>query len=529
MKPRHAYLLVSLFLLVELISSVYVFNFTTRDRKPVLTYGLDEKISSYAISDTGKYLAIGGEEGSLHYFSVGKGEPEWVYRGESRVLSVHLSTDGKHIVVLDENSTISYIRGLTGGEVFPKWTCTLEEGSIAGVYASGGLPVEVRVLTKQGGRMSLLSNRDGLVWEYDTGASSVEAVFSYDGRRIVAAGSDGVVYMFDASDPKPLWNVSTGLMGTTLTLSQNLQVVVGGKSQDGGGAIYAISREGVGIWEWRSEYPVRTVSTAHDGSKALSFLENGDAYVLEHVGGGVQDKIVALPDDVESIWSPPFGSYVLASTVEGTMYFFYTPRSAPLWKYHAGDGPSEGAVTTLGEKVFIVMEFNVALVSNTFQTGFIPGSRGLWGAVFFTGLFGAIGMGYFIVGRPDWLGYYKRRYKLILLGFLPGALLGFYLEGSLGATMVGGVGCAIGVLYGRRSEDLHSLVMGFFASMIVSLVAGYLTGLLIWFSGYEANIVTLTMVNASRGGSLGVITGILGVSLGLVSSRIASSEKKLVL
>ena len=139
-------------------------------------------------------------------------------------------------------------------------------------------------------------------------------------------------------------------------------------------------------------------------------------------------------------------------------------------------------------------------------------------------MFGAIGIYTFVFGRKDWLVNDVYRHIVIFYGFLLGALLGYFLEGG-SISVVGGVGCAAGVLYSRRSEGLLGLMVAFFASLISSFVAGYFFGLMQWFSGYEANIIALTVVNASRGGRLGVIVAIIGVLLGKVSSSMISGSK----
>jgi hypothetical protein len=528
MKANRKYLLVIIFILVESALAFFVFNYSTRTRKSIEIYESEDDITSLGISSSGNSLTIGGEHGAISFFEKGKTSPRWVYHGNSEIVSVVLSAKGDYIASMDDNHSINLFSGspyTVGDEVRPRWTYDLKQGAVAGVHSSGGMPPLVFIFVTFGGRIGLLSNRDGVVWEYQTGASRVVAEMSSDGRGIVAVDSQGDAFFFNINSAEPLWKASTELTEVSVSLSQDTKMAVGGKSTDGGGRVYVLSlKDGELVWEWHSNKPISSVSISSGGDQVIAHQEEGAAYILRHAGGDVEENVIDVPGGVRTLQSPPFGSYVVASNNDGQLYFLYTPRDTPLWSYDTGFESPMVAVTSTGENIFVATSREVAVINNTFQTGFIPGSRWLWGIVFFTGLFGAIGIGYVIIGRPGWLDTYTSQQNIILSGFLLGVLLGYYLEGGTFA-IVGGVGCAIGILYGRRSEDLLDLVLGFFASLIGSFVAGYFSGLLQWFSGYEANIITLTVVNASRGGRLGVIIAILGILLGKVSSRIISSDK----
>jgi outer membrane protein assembly factor BamB len=521
MKVNKKYLIVIIFLLVESASAYFVFNYSTRTRKPIEIYEIEDGITSLGISSSGNSLAIGGEHGEISFFEKGKTSPRWVYHGNSEILSVDLSAKGEYITSIDGNHNINLFSDSpykVGDEVRPRWTFDLKQGAVAGVHSSGGMPPLVFILVTSGGRIGLLSNRDGVVWEYQTGASNVIADMSSNGRRIVAVDSQGNAIYFNINSAEPLWKASTDLTEVSFSLSQDTTMAVGGKSTDGGGRVYVLSlNDGELIWEWHSEKPINSVSISSSGDQVIAHQEEGAAYVLRHAGGDVEENIIDVPGGVRFLQSPPFGSYVIALNPDGQLYFLYTRRDTPLWSYDTSFESPMVAITSTGENIFVATSHEVAVIHNAFQTGFIPGSRWLWGVVFFTGLFGAIGIGYVIIGMPGWLDIFSIKQKGILYGFLFGAILGYYLEGGFMA-IVGGVGCAMGVLYGWKSEDLLDLVMGFFASLIVSLVAGYFLGLIQWFSGYEANIITLTVVNTSRGGRLGIILAILGVSFGKVSS-----------
>ncbi len=526
MKIRPTRLIALLFLLAEFASAFYVFNYTTRTRRPVLSFGVDEELSCLGISNWGDSFAVGGEDGTVSYFSLRKASPRWEYHGESGVRLVTLSSEGDYVVALDGDSTVALFSGLPGGEVEPRWTYQLDGGEVAGVYATGGMPSLVYVLATEGGSILLLSDREGLEWEYKTGASGVVASLSFDGRHVAAADSEGFAYLFSVNDPEPVWRVPTGLRASTISLSMGKQMAVGGTLPDGGGAVYALSlTDGSVTWEWRSGEPVRSASMSSDGSKVFAQLDGGGVYVLMQKGGGVEGAPIAVPGGASSAWSPPFGSYVLALNPEGLVYFLYVPRSAPLWRYDSGGGGSLCAVTSTGDRVFVAAGREVAVISNAFNTGFIPGSRSLWGLVFLSGVSGTIAMIYALRGRPV-LSIGARGYLNLLIGFSAGAATGFLLIGSYRALLVGGVSCALGGLYGLRREGISGIISGFAASLIVSVAVGYLFGLAIWFGGAESDIITLTITNAVEGGRMGVIFGLIGATLGLTLRRIPSPGKE---
>jgi len=527
MKTRRAYFLLFLFLSIESIFAFYVFNYTTRTRSPILTYESEEEISCIGISSSGDSFAIGGTKGSVSYFSRGKLDPQWVYRGASRVLSVMLSVEGDYLVTVDSNFTFALFSEspfLLHDEVHPRWAYTLKNGTVASVYSTGGIPPLVYTLATAGGRIQLHSNRGGLLWEYETGTSQVVATLSSDGRWIAAADGEGNIYLFNINSPRPIWRVTTELTDIFLTLSQNKKyIAVGVTTREGSGQIYVLSLdEGELLWEWQAERPIHSVSISSDGSRVVACEEDGSAFVLEHKDSTIEEKAIHVEGGVKSIWSPPFGSYVLALNPEGILYFFYLPRSAPLWKYNTGSKAPMVAVTSTGEHVFIAASREVTVVSNTFQTGFIPGSRRLWSVVFFVGVIGVITITAAIKGVPSWPAVKSRSYLSILIGFFAGAVIGLFYHKNIRAFFIGGVGCAIGSLFGWKREGILNLLAGCLAGLVGSMITGYIMGLFYWFGGFESNIITLTLLNAIHGGRSGALFGIIGVIVGLVANEVNS-------
>ena len=527
MKTRRAYLLVFLFLSVESIFAFYVFNYTTRTRSPILTYESDEEISCIGISSSGDSFAIGGTNGSVSYFSRGKLDPLWEYNGAYKVLSVMLSIEGDYIVTVDGNYTFALFSEspfILHDETHPRWVYPLKNGTVAGVYSTGGIPPLVYILATAGGRIQLLSNRDGLLWEFETGTSQVVATLSSEGRWIAAADSEGSIYLFNINNASPIWRITTELTNICLSLSQNKkQIAIGGTTRERRGRVCTLSfNEGKLLWEWQTERPICSISISSDGSRVVAYEEEGDTYILKHKGSIVVKKIIRIEGGVKSIWSPPFGSYVLAINPEGILYFFYNKRSTPLWKYDTESNTPMVAVTSTGEYVFVAKHHEVDIVSNTFQTGFIPGSRGLWGLGFFIGIIGVIVANVAIKGEPSWSTARSRRYLSIFIGFFTGGIIGLLYYNNIIAFFFGGVGCAVGSFFGWKREGVLNLLAGCLAGLVCSMITGYLIGLLYWFSGFEGNIITLTLLNAITGGQQGVLFGIVGVLFGLFAREVSS-------
>jgi len=523
MKKTRAYLIISLFLLAESLSAFYVFNYTVRTRKPILTYESGEEITCFSISNSGNSFVIGSPNGSVSYFSKGKLAPSWVYHGASEVLSVALSPEGDYAVSLDANDTINLFSGspyVVQNETRPRWTYRIEDGAVSGVYSLGGIPPLIFILATVEGRIKLLSNR-GLVWEYKTGAPRVVAEMSSDGRWVASADSEGGVCLFSVNSAEPLWRAPTGLTDVSLSLSQNGHMAVAGAHGDGGGRIYVLLLESGEIaWEWLADEPIGSVSISSDGSSVVAYQGDGEAYVLSKDGDGIRKRSIEIPGGVDSVRSPPFGPYVLALSLEGCAYFFYIPRSTPLWKYDAGGKTPKVEATSTGDKVFIATGREVAVVSNEFRTGFIPGSRGLWGVVFFVGVLGVAAIAYALKGAPGWLEFDRRGWFSLLLGLVSGASAALIVHWDFRTAVIAGVSCAIGTLLGQKREGFTILVMGFFAALGSSVVLGYLSGLLYWFSGLESDIITLTFTNTIGGGRIGVLYGVVGGFAGLITPRL---------
>jgi hypothetical protein len=509
-----------LLLLVESGLAYIVFNYTARERTPTAIILSEEDVTCFDISNWGDALAVGTADGTVSYCQKGKTVPQWVYKGGSGVVSVLVSAEGDYVLAMDMNHTVSLFRSLGVGVNTPRWSQQLEGGRILGIHSSGGIPPIVYMLASVDGRILLFSDREGLLWEYSTGTGGVAAEISYNGKRMAAVDADGMVYLFDVDEPRPVWASSTGMTDGVISLSQASRVAVGGSDPSGGGRVLSLSLEdGEKLWEWGTASQVASVSMSSDGSKVVVYEREGMVSVLMEALGDVAVRELSVAGGVESVWSPPFGSYAVALSAEGRVYFLYTSRQAPLWVYDAGTDVVDVAVTSIGDKVFIADRGSVAVITNTAETGMIPGSRALWGACFLTGLAGLAVVYHVADGEPRWLKPVKASYPILVSGLMVGGTLGFILWGGALAVFAAAVSCAVGSYLGFSKEGLGDFVVGLFASVVGSLVASILHGLFVWFSGVESNVVFLVVTSVSRGTQLGFVFGLLGTSLGFLVAK----------
>jgi len=508
-----------LLLLVESGAAYVVFNYTSRERTPTALFLCDGEVTCFDASNWGDALAVGTADGGVAYYQKGRTLPQWVYEGGSTVSSILVSSEGGYVLAMDVNHTVSLFRSLGFGVNAPRWSRRLEGGRILGVHSLGGIPPTVYMLASVDGGILLFSDREGLLWEYSIGAGAVTAEISYDGRHVVALDSSGMAYFFDVQDSDPVWVSNTGVTDGVLSLSQSSRVAVGGTDPYGGGRVSSLSLEdGERLWEWMTASPVTRVSMSGDGSRVVVYEGEGRAWLLAGEPE-VDARRLGAAAGVESVWSPPFGSYAVTLGSDGRVYFLYTPRPAPLWVYDAGADVVGLAVTSMGDRVFVADRGAVAVITNTIETGMIPGSRALWGVWFMTWLAGLAAVCRAAGAETRWLNPVKENRLLLVSGLAFGGLLGFALWGGSLEAFAAAVGCAVGCYLGFSREGLGGFAAGLVASAAASLAASMLHGLLEWFSGVESNVVVLAVKSVSGGTRAGLVFGFLGTLLGFIYTK----------
>lgn len=512
-------MVVILFLFIEISLGFYIIRYTFRSKQQVWTFQSDDEITCIGTTSTGALLGVGDKSGSISLVSRGMSNPRWRYRGEFNALSIELTAGGDYLVALDSNDTISLFSRtphLREGEVYPLWTHHIPAGKMGGIYSSGGIPSLVYVVASSGGSIHLLSKSGEKLWEYQTGAEEVVTTISSDGSRIAAGDSRGNIYMFKVGSSTPLWSFPIGSRIASIAISFNgMYIVAGGVTDEGEGQISLLSLGGEPIYDRRVDRPIRTVHISYDGSSVIADKEDGTAVIIYHDGSVIRDHDLQVPEGIRSMRSSPFGSYVVASNPEGETYIYYLPRPAPLWRFKVQDEEPSLAITRNGEYVFVAGSNEVHLLSNTHVTEMIPGSRIGWTIVFFLGVGMALSSIVSARGGLNLNHIGKGDYLTISLGFIVGVFVGLLITKDIGkAVLICGVGSALGSLIGWRGRSIVSYISGCYLGCFGSGAAGYLIGLLIWFSGDERNIVQLTLDNLFSGLKIGVIFGPLGATIG---------------
>jgi hypothetical protein len=131
---------------------------------------------------------------------------------------------------------------------------------------------------------------------------------------------------------------------------------------------------------------------------------------------------------------------------------------------------------------------------------------------------------YYKTNEPEWLASIPSKYPRILVGLIAGVAAGLLSRGGALAVFVGGVSCAAGCYFVSDKEGLNGYLLGLVASIMGSLIAAFVYGHLVWFSGVESNIVILTVSSVSEGTRIGLFFGVLGTAIGVAMMKMRSPE-----
>jgi len=189
-------------------TGVWLWNLATRRR--VRTYPAPGDHIDFAFSPDGSRLAIAG--GSLALFHTDSEEPvEGFLAPETPVHVARFTTDGKAILVVQEDGSLSRLDAVTGRE---------REGWAAPTGAGAQAPVAVAVdgawvaAMDDTGGIRVWTPRDGTGPAVERGSPLRDPGFSADGKVASALAAEGSVVTFDPATGAPGPSFETGFGNT---------------------------------------------------------------------------------------------------------------------------------------------------------------------------------------------------------------------------------------------------------------------------------------------------------------------------
>lgn len=519
MRIHRTHLFIIIFLAVEIIFSSYIYNHTTRDKRPVGEYTLKIEAACFDATYTGGMLAVGGRDGSVSLIQRGRLITRWVYYGGAPASSVKISASGDYLASGDGDGSIallSYVPIMVDGRVTPLWIHRTPGARLEGIYSMEGMPPLVYVLVSSSGRLILMQTDGSTVWEFSTGAESVRGSISFDGSWVAAVDSLGKAYLFNTRRPEPLWTAQTELRDASLAVSlDGRYVVVGGEPAEGGGAVFLLSlTKGEKAYSKDYSRSVEEVGISSSGERVFARLSDGSVDFFQRVGGSFGERLLSVGGGFGSFAASPFGSYLIAAGSREA-YFYYLPRERPFWSFETGE-PSRVATSQNGDIIFLCVADTVYVFSNTEFSELLPGSRLAWG-----GIFASVLVGLFLALLCSKLGALTKRIRAdllyLILGFSVGGVAGFLVTWDYSQSiMLCGLGALVGCLVSVRGKGSDSLFSGCVQGLLGSGAGGFFLGLLIWCGGDERSILQLIVENAANGLRLGLLFGPLGAVIGML-------------
>ena len=200
---------------------------------PMWSYPVSGTVHSIDISNDGKYLAGGGEDGGIHVFNMFSSIPVWSYSTSINLESVLFSKDSKYLVVgsrdlykfniLNFSLEWSYVFGWCAFSI----TISDDNRYVAAVGEILGYHGILLLDT------TIIGN--SLIWSYSIGATSGQGLgpyvveFSPDNNYIIMGGNYFGVYIFEKSISKPyaIYSIGTYIRSIEFVNSNNF-IIIGG-------------------------------------------------------------------------------------------------------------------------------------------------------------------------------------------------------------------------------------------------------------------------------------------------------------
>lgn len=183
-------------------SDVYLFNKSiTQNKMPVWKYqfGPTETVNEVAMNSNASYIVVAGGSGDVYYFKDINPNPILLTTLESRVNTIDISPNGRHIITGGVNESYyfknhwTYFHGTMGTDYEDVWYVSVSNNGFAIATEND----KNYIITRQ-------SREDGsfpLIWYSEISNTITDAKISRDGKYTVIGSSDFNLYLFNNTAP----------------------------------------------------------------------------------------------------------------------------------------------------------------------------------------------------------------------------------------------------------------------------------------------------------------------------------------
>jgi CTP:phosphocholine cytidylyltransferase-like protein len=347
--------------------TLFFYNTSNHDGRPMWSYQAPTNWSSLAISEDGSYIVAGtqvDQRAVLFNSTIPKAGPKkevWMVDLNDNVYSVDISADGKLIVVGGDSPTSSdgiirlYNNSYSSNKVDEYlWTCHPDNHVVSVAISSDGKYVVAgtNYTASTIGQIIFLNttDTDGTpMWWDNTGCNITSVAISKYGDYYVAgtvnrsSGSE-VIVLSKAAKGGYIWGSDRGNSQdiTSVVISEDGEyIATGGSANSGSGGYIALyNNSGVGVvepmWEYITNEAVNSVDITKKGnyilagtgySQSTGDIDENTIFLFNKSADGVKQPewYFNTSDNVNSVSISEHGRYIGAGgmSTSGEVYLFY--------------------------------------------------------------------------------------------------------------------------------------------------------------------------------------------------------------
>ena len=349
---NHKILILVFFSIFGVLSSsisIFVINYFNPSWEYFLTENDDEQISSCAISEDGKYVAVGSGNDFLYLFNDDTRTPLWSYKMDDDVICVDISKNGRFIVACD---TIGTILLFERGFPVPIWEYKGEYYSAVKISGDG----EYIAFLNKAVLYLYSREKNSILWSYGFNTMDSCIDISGDGNEIVV-GLDGNLYFFDAFSSSPRWQYDTGEIINSLVISENGDLIAMGGQNN---RIDIFNNTGLKPFKtYFTGTVVRSLSISED-TMSIAAVCTGGCYLFSMNDDSYQWQY-SMASDSSQVKISPNGNYVVGGDVNFDtesyyLHCFYKTQNIPLWSIRMLGGINEVAISKNGDSIGVVTQ-----------------------------------------------------------------------------------------------------------------------------------------------------------------------------